>query len=209
MKAWSWFAVTPAVFAAAYWATPMLVTRLTGNNVAAVTIAQLNLPDEAAKPAAKAADTAGKEIKYAAFSSSELSSANAKAGGPVTPEFVLQSVMLTDGVHVAVVNGNLVREGDKVGDGYRVAKVEPDAVWLAIKSTSNVKVGKKIKQQTKDEMKVLHFPKIRDVDMEAEAKLASSQVPRSGAQNPASPGQAAGQVELEKDYKQILEKLKL
>jgi hypothetical protein len=206
MKAWSWFVVVPIVLAAAYWATPMLVTSLTGHNAAAVTITQISLPDEVGKPAAKAADAAAREINYAAFPRDE-SIVQVKSTGPV---FALQSVMLSDGVGVAVVDGKPVRKGDQVGGGYRVFKIEPLAVWLAITRTTTVPVSKhskRLKKVTKDEFKVLHFPIYRDADMEA--MLASDSTPKPAILPPPAPGQNAGQMDLDKNYKQILEMLKL
>jgi len=200
MKAWSWFVVTPVVMVAAYSATPVLVDRLTGHNAAAVTIAQIDLPVEVEKPADKEADAAGREINYAAFATDE-SRAIAKTKS-VTAEFALQSILMADGVGVAVVNGNFVRLGDKVGNGYRVVRIEPQAVWLAVKRTANT--GKHTPQGSKDEVKVLHFPEYRDVDM-----AVTNQASNPGAQLSAAPEQKIERAELEKNYKQILEMLKL
>ena len=202
MKAWSWFVVVPIVAAAAYWAAPMLVTSMTGHNAAAVTITQINLPDELDKPAPKAADAIAREINYAAFPRDEtLTKLNPG------PAFALQSVLMTDGVGVAVVDGNLVRKGDSVGAGYRVVKIEPQAVWLAIKRTATTKVGKRVKKTTKDEFKVLHFPEYRDGDMEP--TLASNPIAQPGVLPPVAPASKAGQMDADKNYKQILEMLKL
>lgn len=211
MKAWSWFAVPPVVLAAAYSATPLLVTGLTGHNAAAVTIAQLNLPADIGKPAPKTAGIAGREILYTVFG--DLAQGGAaipiKHVGPVAPvhvpaTFALQSILMTNGEGVAVLNGNQVRQGDKVDDGYSVARIEPHAVWLTIKRTRTVKVGKKIKRETREELRALHFPEYRDMDMAGE-KLAAAPKP----QVTAAPEPKPGQIELEKDYKEILEKLKL
>jgi len=159
-----------------------------------------------AKPAGKAANPAERQIDYSSFGDLSSSTQKTVSRKPVVVpvEFALQSILMTGADGVAVVNGNLVRQGDQVGGGYRVVKVEPEAVWLAIKRTTSVKVGKKIRQQSKDELKVLHFPELRDGDMDA-TKLAGN----SGAQAPVAPEQRAGQIELEKNYKQILEMLKL
>ena len=202
MKAWSWFTVTPMLLVAAYSATPMLVDSLTGHNAAAVTITQIDLPVEIVKPATTAADAAGREINYAAFATDE-SKAIAKTK-PVTAEFALQSILITDGVGVAVVNGNMVRQGDKVGNGYRVVRIEPQAVWLAVKPASNTKIGAGNQQVSKDRLKILHFPEYRDDDLTA-TKPAS--IP--GAQLSATPEPKVERAELEKNYKQILEMLKL
>jgi len=206
MKAWSWFAITPAVLAGAYWATPVLVNSLTGHNAAAVTIAQLNLPVDEARPESKAAE-ARREINYASFGA--LGTNERKfipRGKPVEMEFTLQSVMTSGNEGVAILNDKMVRQGDQVGGGYRVVKVEPNAVWLAITRTTSVKVGKKIKQETRDELKVVHFPELKDGDM-PDTKLAGNTPTQPAAA--VSPEQKAGQVELEKNYKQILEMLKL
>ncbi|MEJ1959821.1 MAG: hypothetical protein WDM70_10685 [Nitrosomonadales bacterium] len=208
MKAWSWFVVTPLVAGAAYWASPILVSSLTSHTASAVTIAQLDLPVDEAKPADKVADAAKQDIDYSSFGSLEKSSPKmiSKVKPPV--EFALQSVLMTGGDAIAVVDGNLVHQGDQVGSGYRVVKIEPEAVWLAIRRITNVKVGKKVKQESRDELKVLHFPEYRDLDMDADARSAAN-VPSLPTQTAAASGQTAGQMELEKDYKQILEKLKL
>ena len=207
--------MAPAVLAGAYWATPMLVTSLAGHNAAAVTIAQLDLPADVVKPAPKAADAAKREVDYSAFGSLAANDnkpvLKAKSVLPavhVPMVFTLQSILMTGENGVAVVNGNLVRQGDKVGDGYRVVKVEPDAVWLGIRRTTSVQVGKKFVEQTKDELKVLHFPELRDDDVPT-TTLAANAAPKSGTQVPETPEQKAGQIELEKNYKQILEMLKL
>lgn len=206
MKTWGWFAVTPVMLAVAYSATPVLVDHLTGNNAAAVTIAQIDLPVEVAKPEAKAADTTGREINYAAFATDQSRAiASAK---PVTAQFALQSILMTDGVGVAVVNGNLVRRGDKVGNDYIVVRIEPQAVWLAVKRSAVTKDGKSIRQFSKDEVKVLHFPEYRDDDASV-TNMASNPAMNSGTQPSATPQQKIDRAELEKNYKQILEMLKL
>jgi hypothetical protein len=152
-------------------------------------------------------DAAEREINYYSFGDLANDGRRAKRG-PVEP--VLQSILMTDRGAIAIVDGAKVRPGDKVGDGYRIVKIEPRAVWLAIKHTANVQVGKSIKQVSKDELKILHFPEYRDRDLEV-ANLAAN----PGAPLPASSGQKGAtaqkpeQIELEKNYKQILEKLKL
>ena len=212
MKAWSWFAVTPVVLAVAYSATPPLVASLTGHNAAAVAITRVELPVETGVPAAKVAQ-AGQEINLSSFGVLAPNGEKFIVGGkPVEAALALQSVLLTDGGGVAVVDGNMVRRGDMLGGGYRVVKIEPRAVWLAIKRTKNVKVGKRIRKVSKEELKVLHFPEYLDADLEA-AKLATMRtsypVPGSGTPAPAAPGQKTERIELEKNYKQILEMLKL
>ena len=123
---------------------------------------------------------------------------------PVVVGPVLQSILMTGKEGVAVVDGNMVRKGDKVGD-YRVAKIEPHAVTLAITRTKSVTVGKAVKQESTEEVKELHFPEYYDVDMPA-AKVKVASTPGTAAP---APEQKPNQAELEQNYKQILEKLKL
>ena len=212
MKAWSWFAVTPVVLAVAYSATPLLVGGLVGKKAEAVAIEPVNLPVAEVKPAAaKPADAADREIKYYVFG--DLANgvrliSKPKPAHEVPVEFSLQSILMTNGNGVAVVDGRPVHQGDNVGSGYRVHKIEPNAVWLAIKRTRDVitknkKGVKRTTKVTKDELRVLHFPEYRDLDLQA-TKLAASPV----APVPAASGQKPEQVELEKKYKQILEQLK-
>lgn len=198
MKAWSWFAIPPLVLAAAYAATPMLVASLTGPRAAAVRIAQPDLPDDTVRPVA--APPAGEGIDYSVFGVMANTGSTTAVSQPVVPveeEPALQSVLMTDGEGVAVVNGNLVREGDKVG-AYRVARIEPRAVTLIL---THIRNGKSGTQVPKDELKVLHFPEYRDADMPA---MEPGVEPASAAARELEPEQ----IELEQKYRRILEQLK-
>lgn len=188
MKSWSMFAITPAVLVAAYLATPIMLSNFTGHNAAPVVIAPLDLP-VAANQSAKSVNAAGLDINYAVFG--RLSnSTNVKPKPEVMPEFVLQSVLMTDRGSYAVIDGKVVHRGSKVGSGFRVTRIMRNEVLLAGRGTK----------------KVLHFPVYRDADLESAkqaAKTASGTPGQAATQSGQSPDQAA----LEQKYKQILEAL--
>jgi hypothetical protein len=216
MKAWIWFAVVPASLAAAYATTPGLVIALSGHEATAVTIAQLDLPTETEKPTSKEA-VASHDIDYSSFGSliggrSVIKEKPTPPPPPLPRVFTLQSILTSGASGVAVIDGNVVRTGDQLGDGFRVAKIDSREVWLTAKRTTtqmaDVKVfeGKKVRKAKKpkavvtEESRVLHFPEYRDIDMQ------SQRLPSTAAN---ASVQKPGQAELEKDYKQILDKLKL
>lgn len=189
MNAWSWFAIPPVLLAIAYMATTMLSANLTVRDAVTVTLPDLPVEAGQAKAQLVAEPDAEREIRYAAFGGQPPNRVTPKQKpAPVAPEFTLQSILVTDTDQIAVVNGNFVRQGDKVG-GYRVFRIAPQAVWL------------EASQPSKDRFKVLHFPEYREVD----AGPAANPV----ATLPAAPDKTPDLIELEKSYQQILEKLKL
>jgi hypothetical protein len=52
-----------------------------------------------------------------------------------TPDLVLQSVMTGSGVHLATINGQVVKQGDRVA-GYRVRHIAADGVDLSLGSNT-------------------------------------------------------------------------
>ena len=198
MKAWLWFVVVPVVLAAAYSAAPELENRLMGPGEAAVAVAPVNLPSgvEKAKPTAAPAD---RDIRLAAFGI--LAPVESKTLTPsrgISDVFSLQSVLVVGGKTSAVIDGNLVRPGDKLGGGYRVARIESNAVWLTGPAVPVVKGQRRRKPPTH----VLHFPEYGD-------EIPMSSEPRVVQQSAAPTGAKASPAELEKTYRQILEMLKL
>lgn len=214
MRALSWFAITPVALMAAYWAAPTLEGSFTGHDPAVVAVAPVNLPDVAEKPAPKAVNTAARDIHLAAFGVIVPNAVKIIPRSKQASEvFALQSILMAGKSGSAVVDGKLVRPGDWVGGYYRIAKIEPRTVWLSIKRVHQVKTvlrgkgGKPGAEVTKDvvkeELEPLRFPEYRD---EPTAQVMPADMT---LRMPAAPGQPTGQSDLEKNYKQILEMLKL
>ena len=87
----------------------------------------------------------------------------------------------------AVIDDKLVHRGDKLSGGYRVERIESQVVWLSGPKGSEA----------------LRFPEYKDpVPVTAPA-------PAAGLQAPAAPEQKADRAESEKNYRQILQMLKL
>src|ERR1017187_2630686 len=142
MKAWAWFGIPALVLAAAYAATPVLVASFAGHNAPAVIIAQPKLPDDTVKPVNLS--VAGQEIDYSAFGDKVNKAPTNFKPELVAAEPTLQSILMADADSIAVVDGNMVREGDKVGI-YRVAKIDTRTVTLATTRITNTRVGKLVK----------------------------------------------------------------
>jgi hypothetical protein len=213
MRAWSWFAITPVALLAAYWAAPPLEAGMSGNIPAATAVAPLNLPNIAEKPAPKAVNPADKDIRFAAFGIVVPSPIKIIPKTKLASEiFSLQSILMTGKSGSAVIDGVLVHPGDIVGSYYRVAKIEPQAVWLAAPHAKEAKPAKGAKRgkSVKEVLEVLRFPEYQDrVLPVALASAPTPHTPAVSSQPSAAPAPNTGAGGMERDYKQILEKLKL
>jgi len=211
MRAWSWFAIAPVALMAAYWAGPTLEGKFTGHDAAVVSVAPVNLPDIAERPAPKAVNIAARDIHLAAFG---VVVPNAMKIIPRTKRasdvFALQSILVAGKTRSAVIDGKLVRPGDTVGGYYRIAKIEPQAVWLSIKRVQQVKVvkrgkdGKRVetmKSVTKEESEILRFPEYQDA-------MTAQVSPGMTSLTPVAPGQNTNLCS-GADCRKILEMLKL
>lgn len=193
MKTWLWFAVAPVALIAAHSAAPPLEERLTApGSMTAVQVTPFSLPAGVDQVPPRAVQSE-RPIRLAAFGILAPSEAKVLTRSKgISDVFALQSVLMVGDEAIAVIDGNQVRKGDRLAGGYSVASIETDAVHLT---------GPAVKGR-KRASRVLHFPEYRDVEP---VRFAPKVVKQSSA--PA--GSKTDTMDMEKNYKQILEMLKL
>jgi hypothetical protein len=195
MRAWSWFLVTPLALLVAYYSAPTLKASLTTQEGAPTLVAPLNLPS-IAELTAHNVPRAEREIHFAAFGIvTPIDAKTITRLRPPAAVFDLQSILMMGDSGTAVIDGDLVHPGDIIGAGYRVARIESGAVWLSDPRAKPAKRGE-------ERYQVLRFPEYRDHAVVPQP--VHGVVPRGSSR-----GQTPGQGGAEKDYRKILEMLKL
>lgn len=191
MKSWSWLAIAPAVLTMAYFSAPLLVDQFAGDKLEPVAIEQVDLPRGFHAGAVK------EEMRFAAFG--------------IPPEALvlsLQSILVSAGGGVAVINGRTYRMGETVGGSYRIVGLAQREVLLASFPDTD--------SQSERASLTLPFPAYVDGDMGQPAGTGAVDMSvrhslpvasgTGGAALPALPPDLGGEG---KDYRKLLENLKL
>lgn len=195
MKTWLWLATVPAGLFVAHLAGGTLVQQASASAPAIPDIVSVKLPERNGEPV-KIGVGEGKDIRLAAFGmvlpeEVKLDMSEGKIPAKAADLFVLQSILVTPKVATASIDGRVVKVGDRLRNGFRVARIEPQRVILA---------GPRGQES-------LRFPEYRDPPVAAFAQGPVMLQPQA-AVAPAAGGANVNQG-TNPNFKQILEMLKL